>query len=118
MEEIKLRNYAHLGDAVWEVAVRERIIVKTIKAKEMHDETTKKVCASYQAKLLKELETDLTQEEQELARRARNLQVPVARRANQGEYRQATAFETLIGWWYLKDKKRLETILTKLNQHI
>ena len=43
-----------------------------------------------------------------MARRARNLPIPVGRRAIQAVYRQATAFEVLIGYWYLNDKERLE----------
>ena len=53
----------------------------------------------------------LTEEEKEIARRGRNLPIPIGRRSNQSEYRQATAFETLIGWWYLNDVERYEFII-------
>ena len=66
----------------------------------------------YQAELLHNM--DLTEEEQEIARRARNLPIPVGRRSNQVEYRQATAFEALIGWWYEHDKDKLNQILDDL----
>ena len=52
----------------------------------------------------------LNDEEHEIARRARNLPIPVGRRSIQADYRQATAFEVLIGYWYLHDKTRLEEI--------
>lgn len=110
---MNLRNYAYIGDAVWELYVREHTIFLTENAKKLHSLTTNFVKASYQAQLLSELE--LTEEEQELARRARNLPIPVARRSSQTEYRQATAFEALIGWWYLNDKPRLEFVLKKLD---
>ncbi len=115
MTEMHLRNYAYLGDAVWELYIREHTILKTQNSKELHKITTDMVKASYQAELLKNLEDVLTLEEQDIARRGRNLPVPVARRSNQSEYRQATAFEVLIGWWYLNDKERLNFILSKLN---
>ena len=58
----------------------------------------------------------LTEEEQELARRGRNLPIPVARRSIQHEYRPATAFEVLIGYWYIHDKTRLNTIFDIFKQ--
>ena len=56
----------------------------------------------------------LTEDELELARRARNLPIPIGRRSIQADYRQATAFEVLIGYWYLHDKSRLEKIYQKI----
>ncbi len=109
-----LRNYAYLGDAVWELFIREKTITLTNNAKKLHEITTANVKASYQAELLHELEESLTDEEKDLVRRSRNLPVPIARRSNQSEYRQATAFEVLIGWWYLEDKQRLDEIIKKI----
>lgn len=107
---MNLRNYAYLGDAVWELHVRMATVRQTGNAKELHRITTEKVKAAFQCELLERLESVLTDEERELARRARNLSIPVARRSNQAEYRQATAFEALIGWWFTHDKARLEEI--------
>ena len=106
MEEMNLRNYAYIGDAVWELFVREKTVKITNNAQNLHKMTTKLVKASYQAELLQKMV--LTDEEQEIARRARNLPIPVGRRSNQAEYRQATAFETIIGWWYYYDKDKLQ----------
>ena len=116
MTEMHIRNYAYIGDAVWELWVREHTIFETQNAKDLHKLTTDKVKASYQAEKLHELENSLTEEEQDIARRARNLPVPIARRSNQAEYRQATALEALIGWWYLNNKQRLETILKQIEK--
>ena len=46
------------------------------------------------------------------------MEVPIARRNNQAEYRQATAFEALIGYWYREEKTRLSTIFDKLLSEI
>lgn len=116
MTDINLRHYAYLGDAVWELWVREHTILKTPNSKDLHKITTDKVKMDFQAELLHNLETSLTEEESDIARRGRNIPVPVGRRSNQAEYRQATAFETLIGWWYLNDKPRLECILKQLEE--
>ena len=118
MAEINLRNYAYLGDAVWELFVREHTIQRTSKAGILHKITTDKVNASFQAELLNYIEQYLTEAEHEIARRGRNLQIPVARRSNQHEYRQATAFEVLIGWWYENDKEKLNNILQKIEEKI
>ena len=64
------------------------------------------------------LEPNLTEEELDLVRRARNLPIPVGRRNIQAEYRQATAFETLIGWWKEHDSSRLDEMLGLLNSQI
>lgn len=115
MEEMNLRNYAYIGDAVWELFIREKTVRMTGNAKILHKITTEKVKASYQAELLHSLEDILTEEEKELARRARNLPIPIGRRSNQAEYRQATAFEALVGWWHENNPSRLEEIYKKMD---
>lgn len=110
MDELNLRNYAHLGDAVWELKIREKTIFLTQNTKELHKFTTSKVNATYQAEALKLIEPSLNEQELDLIRRARNLQVPISRRSIQSDYRQATAFEVLIGYLYLNNKDRLKEI--------
>ena len=118
MQELNMRNYAHLGDAVWELFVREHLVEMCKNPKDLHGETTKRVKASFQACMLEKFESELTEEEQEIKRRARNMEVPVARRNNQAEYRQATAFEALIGYWYREKKERLEYFFEKMLSEI
>jgi len=107
---MSLKNYAYLGDAVWELFVREKTILQTQKSMELHKITTEKVNAKAQSDLLIKIQDDLTEDELEIMRRSRNLSVPIARKSNQSEYRMATAFEALIGWWYLNNKERLNEI--------
>lgn len=118
MEEMNLRNYAYIGDAVWELYVREKTTKITENAQKLHKITTDKVKASFQAELLRSIEDFLTDEEKELSRRARNLSIPVGRRQIQAEYRQATAFEALIGWLYFHNKQRLQNILNILEKFL
>jgi len=113
METLALRNYAHIGDAVWEIFVREYVIYRTSNSKMLHKMTTDRVNAGFQADMLHFISEDLTEEEHELARRARNLPIPVGRRPIQHIYRQSTEFEVLIGYWYLEDKERLEFFYNK-----
>ena len=118
MKEINLRNYAYLGDAVWELFIREKTILKTNNSKKLHQITTSLVKTQFQSELLHFLDEHLTDDEQEISRRARNLQIPVGRRSMQSEYRQATAFEALIGWWYTHDKLRYNEVLDLLEPKI
>jgi len=107
-EAIVLRNYAHIGDSVWEVFVRTYTVFKTANAKLLHKITTERVNATFQKEMLNLVTPHLTDEELDFAKRARNLPIPVGRRSIQTDYRQATAFEALIGYWYLHDTERLE----------
>ena len=118
MEEMNLKSYAYIGDAVWELFVREIMVQKTQNAKELHKITTAHVNAVTQHKLLSEIENFLTEEELELLRRGRNLSVPIARKSNQSDYRMATAFEVLIGWWYKTNQERLIEIKKILKENL
>ena len=115
-EIVVLRNYAHIGDAVWELFVRNYTIFKTSNAKILHKITTERVNANFQKDMLVFINDNLTENEQELARRARNLPIPVGRRNIQATYRQSTAFEVLIGYWFLHDKARLEYFYKKFKE--
>ena len=106
-EIIALKNYAHIGDAVWEVFVRDYVILKTSNSKQLHKLTTDRVNATFQMNMLNYITSELSEEEMELARRGRNLPIPTGRKSIQHDYRLATAFEVLIGYWYLHDKQRL-----------
>lgn len=115
-EKFVLRNYAHLGDSVWELFVRNYTVLKTSNAKVLHKITTERVNASFQKEMLEFISEELTDEELELARRARNLPIPVGRRSIQAIYRQSTAFEVLIGYWYLHNQERLNCFYLKFKE--
>ena len=114
MDMLPLKNYAHIGDAVWEVFVRDYVILKTSNSKMLHKMTTDRVNATFQKDMLELISQELYDEEQELVRRARNLPIPVGRKSIQHDYRLATAFEVLIGYWYLHDKDRLNFFEDKI----
>lgn len=114
MDELPLKNYAHIGDAVWEVFVRDYVILKTSNSKLLHKMTTDRVNAVFQKEMLEFLNEFLTDTEQDMVRRARNLSIPIGRRSIQHDYRLATAFEVLIGYWYLHNKDRLNYFYDKI----
>jgi len=114
--ELNLRSYAHIGDAFWELYVREIVIYRTTRANELHKMTVSLVNADFQAQLLANLDDTLTQEEKELTRRARNIPTTTKRRNDHKNHRHATAFEVLIGWLYINNKERLNKILEILKE--
>ena len=114
MKNMNPRSYAHIGDAIWELFVREYTIFKTQNLNTLHKITTERVNASYQAEMLSFISSELNEDEADLARRARNCSIPIARRHNQSEYRLSTAFEALLGYWYINDKNRLSEVLDKI----
>lgn len=111
-------NLAFIGDAVWTMFVREYFLTHTnFKNNNLHKLTTKYVKATYQAKALEELNEILTEEEKDVARRARNTKVhTVSKNAGLADYKKATSFEAVIGFNYLLGNfERLEMFFNKLS---
>jgi ribonuclease-3 family protein len=118
METLNLKGYAHLGDAVYEVFVREKIIFLTSKLAKMHKINTSLVCAAFQCELLDVLQNHLTENEIDIVRRGRNIQISSARKISQKLHRLATGFEALIGYLYLNDKERLSFVFKIIDDYI
>lgn len=118
-QEVKLMNplvWAYVGDCVYELYIRTFLINTTkMKVHELHVKASTYVKASSQAKILKNIENELSEEEKDIVRRARNTQTHhLPKNANPADYMYATAFEGLIGYLYLtKNFKRLKEILQK-----
>lgn len=108
--ELNLRNYAHIGDAVWEVFIRENIIYRTQNSKTMHKLTIERVNGEFQGELLEFIEPFLNDEEKDLVRRAKNIPTSSARKIGHAIHSKATAFEVLIGYNYINNKLRLEEL--------
>lgn len=107
-------TWAYIGDAVYELYIRDYLIRTTnLKPHRLHIENIKYVKASAQANILYKLEQYLTEEEKEIVKRGRNTETHSApRNADMKDYMYATAFEALIGYLYVTEQKeRLEEIL-------
>ena len=63
MQELNIKNYAHIGDAVYEVFIRERTIMMTSKLQRLHKLTVGFVNAKFQTELLEKLMPSLTEQE-------------------------------------------------------
>ena len=119
MEELDVNQmsplvWAYIGDSVYEQYIRDYLVTNTkYKPHKLHIEATKFVKAAAQAKILEQLENDLTEEEKEVVRRTRNTKNHhLPKNSNVKEYMYATAFEGLIGYLHLsKRKDRLKELL-------
>lgn len=106
------RALAFLGDAVYEIFLRELAVQKGLShSKDLHAFTSSCAKASAQVALLHHLKPQLTDAELELVRQGRNVGVSAGRRSDQAAHRQATGFETLIGALHLSDPVRLSELL-------
>ncbi len=106
---------AMIGDAVQTLFVRSHIALKfRVKVNKMSKLVSTVVSAGAQFKTFKEIEDTLSEDEQDIARRARNTHKnSKAKNYSYGEYIHATALEAVIGYLYLiNDEKRLNEILT------
>ena len=96
---------AYIGDAVYEVEIRKRLIDKKInKVNELQKECTKYVSAKGQANFIdKLLDNDiLSQEELDVYKRARNTKVNShPHNTDIIVYKKATGFEAIYGYLYL-----------------
>ncbi|MBQ9060541.1 MAG: Mini-ribonuclease 3 [Firmicutes bacterium] len=102
---------AYMGDAVYEMMIRRKLLDRGIhRSDRLHRMATGYVNAAAQAQIIRSLQPELTDKEQELIRRWRNHKYhSKARHADPMTYKWATAFEAWIGYLYLTDdQQRLE----------
>ena len=100
-----VRNYssaqfAYLGDAVFELFVRERLVRSGVKSPSV--KSLEYVTAAAQSAAADRVEDLLTKEEKDVFRRGRNdVHTGVPKSAKPAEYRRATGFESLFGYLFL-----------------
>lgn len=105
---------AFLGDAVYELHVREYLINKGIsKVKELQSEAIKYVSATSQRRILEELinREFLTDEELIIVNRGRNASSHSNKTTDIITYKKATGLECLIGYLYKNNLERCNEVL-------
>ncbi|MFM7394826.1 MAG: ribonuclease III domain-containing protein [Cyanobium sp.] len=105
---------AWLGDAVWELHQRLRHCRQAGRSRDLHRAVVAEVKAAAQATALARLEPLLNEGERDLVRRGRNRAGRGPRRGEAAIYGQATGFETMLGWLFLRDPARLAELLDQL----
>lgn len=116
VKQMKSLALAYMGDAVYEVYVREYLLKKgQVKPNLLHKQAITFVSARAQAAVVHHwLETNyLTEEEERIVARGRNAKSgSVPKNSSVQTYRYSTAFEALIGYHYLaNNKSRLEELI-------
>lgn len=139
-KEINTTALAYIGDAVYEIYVREHVLGQDLRGIDknfgahvdaLHKRAIRYVRADGQAKAVKAMlnEGFLGAEEAALVRRARNHKTASKpKNADAMDYKYATAFEALIGFWHLSaqaggddgadGKQRMEEIIFKAFEKI
>lgn len=103
---------AFLGDTIYDLFVRTRLVQQGGKMKQLHRHAVDVVCNHAQSEALYVLEPLLDDEEQDVVRRARNCKQHPPRNADPAEYQRATALEALIGYLYVKGRcERMEQLI-------
>ena len=103
---------AYLGDSLYDLYVRERLIARGGRVRALHRQAIALVCAHAQSEALARVQDRLTDAERDVVRRARNAHQTPPRNADPGEYHHATALEALIGWLYVTGQRdRMNEVL-------
>ena len=105
---------AYVGDAVFELFVRSRLLWPPQQVRTFHRQVVGHVRAEQQAHYLECLQPHLSDDEKDVLRRARNAASGRKVRSSLRDYRQATALEALVGYLYLTDTQRLTEVLSYL----
>lgn len=105
---------AYMGDAIYDLYVRERLLRKGGKVQQLHKQAIRQVCAHAQAEALGRIEGELTEIETGVVRRARNARQTPPKNADAAEYHRATALEALIGYLYLSEQhQRMDELIRR-----
>ena len=108
---------AYLGDAVYELYIREYLIENGFaKVNNLQKEAIKYVSAVSQRNILEKLENDsfFSEEEQTIINRGRNASSHRSKSTDIITYKKSTGLECLIGHLYLNDKDRLEELMKEI----
>ncbi len=94
---------AFIGDAVYTLFVREKLVFESDRAgAELNKRTSAVVKATAQAEYVRKIMPYLTEEEVEIFKRARNAKKGTrAKSASVSEYNASTGFEALVGYLYV-----------------
>lgn len=116
---INVITLAYIGDAIYEVYIREQLIKNGIaKVEDLQKEAIKYVSAKGQATILNNLlaNNQLTSSEIDIVKRGRNYKRSThPKNTDIITYKLSTGFETLIGYLYLsKNTTRLKEILNNI----
>ena len=106
LKEVSTAALAYLGDSVMELCVRKMLVEKGFSSsKKLNAKALEYVTAKAQAQAAAKILPLLTEEEDAVYHRGRNIShANVPKSASYAEYRMATGLETLFGYLHLAGK--------------
>jgi len=106
-DEMPVSKLAFLGDAVYELLVREQLVEGAeVPFEKLNDLKQEFVKASAQAEAAKKILPLLSEKEEQIYRHGRNAKHKTApKSASLGDYAKATGFEALMGYLWLSGQK-------------
>ncbi|XP_059643751.1 uncharacterized protein LOC132285575 [Cornus florida] len=112
-------SLAYIGDCIYELYARRHFLFPPLNIEEYNDRVMAVVRCEAQDALLQKILNDnyLSEEERGVLRWGKNIGAAKTRpkkRAGVAVYNRASSLETLIGYLYLTNVKRLEEIMLKL----
>jgi ribonuclease-3 family protein len=118
LNQLPVRSLAYIGDAVYELHVREGMLKGGERVQVLHKATVARVSAAGQAAMVQRLLPHLTDVELGVFKRARNHKTTTPRRVDPQHYRLSTAFEAVLGYVHLKqDQVRLRELLALTDRY-
>lgn len=117
VQRISPSALAYLGDAVYELYVRQSLVFPPQRIQAYHQQVVSWVRAESQAAKLDRLLVHLTESELAIVKRGRNASPQRLKRVDPEIYQKATALETLVGYLHLTDPERLALLLRTIAQN-
>lgn len=117
IREVSPSVFAYIGDAVFELYVRQYAAARrSSKSGALHKFVVKHVRAQAQAEASRILLAELTESEADIFRRGKNSNPgSLAKNASPADYKYATGLEAVIGYLYLTDQReRLDLLLSRI----
>lgn len=109
---------AYIGDAVWELHVRTAVLAQDPPNMDaLHRRVVERVQGSEQAARWRRIEGELTAEERDVARRARNAKLTPPRGTIRSDYGQSTSFESVLGFLYWTGRhERMREVMRRADE--
>lgn len=114
MNDLGSLELAYIGDTVYDLYVRTKLLSEGGKVRAMHQKAIKQVCCVAQSQALERIAGELTPEEADVVRRARNAHQTPPKNAPIAQYHMATGLEALIGYLYINGRiERVDELMNK-----
>ncbi len=110
---------AFLGDAVFELYIRERLIFKyDEKLGNLNKRKNELACCKGQSQILDMIFSSLTEDETKVYKKGCNVKIKnFSKKSSIIDYRRATGLECLLGYLYINGNiERIEQILEKIHE--